>query len=51
MQHKKDNKRSPLNQMLSVGILLSSLMSSSIVATTDKDAADNTKKSAIKIKI
>ena len=35
MQHKKVNKRSPLNQMLSVGILLSFLMISSIDVTTD----------------
>tara|TARA_S200000501_G_scaffold188814_1_gene177576 strand:- start:2079 stop:2225 length:147 start_codon:yes stop_codon:yes gene_type:complete len=47
MEHKKVNKRSPLNQMLSVGIILYSLMISSIDATNDKDNADNTKKSAI----
>ena len=43
MQHKKVNKRSPLNQMLSVGILLSFLMISSIDVTTDKESAVTTK--------
>ena len=43
MAHKKVNKRSPLNQMLSVGILVSFLMISSADVTTDIDNADNTK--------
>tara|TARA_B100000575_G_C22833205_1_gene488973 strand:+ start:516 stop:647 length:132 start_codon:yes stop_codon:yes gene_type:complete len=43
MVHKKVKKRSPLNQMLSVGILVSFLMISRIADRIAKDNADNKK--------